>query len=417
MCGWEDGEWGVEAVLARLRSTEDEEILDSEELIARDERRSEELEALESVFGERFFRSTEDPSHFSIDIPHLDPSSSTNTNDDLTLHLIFPSSPIASPYPSTRYATSPPTFYVTSTTLPSYIRLHLHSLLLTLFHRLDREDLRSTLESGEGGIVFALVEFLENEWEAIVQEPPSVGIVTQHLVPKLPPPKKVEGEVFVKKVAPVKRNFNQGARREPTMQEQEGLKSRTEEWQRSEKFKKVLEGRMSLPAWKSKGEVLDALEKNRVLVVVGEVSFESSFFVASRPFHARADSLVSSVFSSRRGLERLLSFLSSFSVRSTVALRCVFDGVWKVDSALVALRPRDRRPSRLLDLDPRYSTPSSFCSWSSRSSGLGTSGRRRQSFWTRRIRDSRREESWEGYQAAVLYDGSASEEVECWWGW
>lgn len=287
LCGWEEGEWGVDVALARLRSTEDGEILDSEEMLARDERRSEELEALESVFGERFSRSTEDSCHFSITIPPLDPSSSTNTNDDLTLHLIFPSSPIASPYPSTRYATSPPTFYVTSSTLPSYIRLHLHSLLLTLFHRPDREDLRSTLESGEGGIVFALVEFLENEWEAIVQEPPSVGIVTQHLVPRLPPPKKVEGEVVVKRIVPTKRNFNQGARREPTMQEQEGLKSRTEEWQRSEKFKKVLEGRMSLPAWKSKGEVLDALEKNRVLVVVGEVS-RSLLVSRSRRVHRRS---------------------------------------------------------------------------------------------------------------------------------
>lgn len=309
-----------------MRSSTDSEVLGAENVAARDDRRSEELEALESVFGDRFSRSTEDPSHITITIPPLDPSASTNTNDDLSLHLIFPTSVIASPYPSNHYATSPPIFYITSSTLPSYIRLHLHSLLLTLFHRPDREDLRSTLESGEGGIVFALVEFLENEWEGLVLEPPSVGVVTQFLVPKLPPPKKVEGEMVQKRAAPVRRQFNQSARREPTREEQEALKARTEEWQGSERFKKVLEGRMGLPAWKSKGEVLDALEKNRVLVVVGEVSRPRGLFQDSDPPELTWRSL----FCKRPDLERPLSFLSS----SLTTRSLPFEGARRPSSSL-----------------------------------------------------------------------------------
>jgi ATP-dependent RNA helicase DHX57 len=48
------------------------------------------------------------------------------------------------------------------------------------------------------------------------------------------------------------------------------LKRRTEEWQARQEFEKVLKGRMGLPAWKSREEVLEALDRHRVLVVVGE---------------------------------------------------------------------------------------------------------------------------------------------------
>jgi ATP-dependent RNA helicase DHX57 len=238
MCGWEDGEFSVSATLGRLRS--EDQLGGVEE---RDLRRAEELEALESVFDDRLTRSKENPALVSISIPSMDGSSS----DDLTLHFIFPSDPISSPYPSPNFPTVPPSFYLTSTTLPSYIRLHLHSRLLSQFQDPDRPDLRSTLESGDGGVIFALVEYLEAEWEAVVAEPPSVGLVTQYLVPKLPPPKK-DNSVARVAGAPKRKNNGPrgGARREPSMQEQEFLKKRTEEWQASPAFSKMLQSRYVL---------------------------------------------------------------------------------------------------------------------------------------------------------------------------
>lgn len=156
LCGWEDEEWGVQDVLSRLRSAGDTSL---DELVpTRDERRAEELEALEAVFAERFLRSPNEPSTLSISIPSLAAPSPT-ASDDLTLHVLFPPGDFASsPYPSAIYPTSPPAFYLTSNTLPAYIRLHLQATLLKQFQDPDRADLRSTLEAGEGGISFALVE-------------------------------------------------------------------------------------------------------------------------------------------------------------------------------------------------------------------------------------------------------------------
>jgi ATP-dependent RNA helicase DHX57 len=267
MVGLEEGEWGVENVLERLRIGRGgmEVVVD---VGMRDEKRREELEAVESVFDERYVPNPEKPEeHVTIAIPPLDPESATT--DDLMIHILFPSDPISSPYPSATHPTSPPPFYLTSFSLPAYIRLHLQALVYRQFTDPDREDLRSTLESGEGGVVFAMVDFLSQEWEAIVENPPDVSQVTKYLVPKLPPPPK-----DATPTGPVgKKNAGRrgpSVRREPSREELESLKRRTEEWQARQEFEKVLKGRMGLPAWKSREEVLEALDRHRVLVVVGE---------------------------------------------------------------------------------------------------------------------------------------------------
>lgn len=184
--------------------------------------------------------------------------------------MLYPSPALSSPYPSASHPSTPPPFYLTSTTLPSYIRLHLHAILLRQFQEPDREDLRGTLESGEGGVVFGMVEYLEGVWETVLEDPPSVGVVAQFLVPKLPPaaPRPARSNGAKPKSKQVR---TQRARRVPSADEQAAYKARTEEWQNSRPFQRVLEGRQSLPAWKQKDAFLQALETNRVLVVIGEV--------------------------------------------------------------------------------------------------------------------------------------------------
>lgn len=128
---------------------------------------------------------------------------------------------------------------------------------------------RSRLQIGVDDVLLVL----EQTWDAVVAEPPSVGNVTKFLVPKLPPPPSSTpaSGASTPRSAPRRKTGPRSGRRTYSVQENEELKRRTEAWQGSDRFKKVLQGRMSLPAWKSKDEVLAALDKNRVLVVVGEV--------------------------------------------------------------------------------------------------------------------------------------------------
>lgn len=156
-------------------------------------------------------------------------------------------------------------------------------------------------------LTLALLD-LEQTWEQVVQEPPSVGEVTQFLVPKLPPPPSNPGSgTTTPRTVNKRRGGQKNQKRTYTLQENEELKRKTEAWQASDKFQKVLAGRMSLPAWKSKEEVLSALDKHRVLVVVGEVSLPSrclSFGVSSsrpliRPAQARRRSSRSSSLTMR----------------------------------------------------------------------------------------------------------------------
>lgn len=265
LVGWEDGDWGVEGTLARLRLGGEQ--VDLEE---RDQRRAEEIEALESVFDDRLLQAPLiGSSPITPEITIAIPSLSNKSTDDLTLHILYSSPALSSPYPSVAHPSTPPPFFLTSSTLPSYIRLHLHALLLRQFQEPDREDLRGTLQSGEGGVVFAMVEFLEGIWESIIVDPPSVGLVTQFLVPKLPPaaPKASSSGPRTKSTA----NRIQRPRRVPSPDEQTAYKAKWEEWQNSKQFQKVLDGRKSLPAWKEKEIFLEALATNRVLVVIGEV--------------------------------------------------------------------------------------------------------------------------------------------------
>ncbi|CED84855.1 atp-dependent rna helicase a [Phaffia rhodozyma] len=265
LVGWdEDPEWGIDLITDRAVTDVSEQ-----DWSERDERRQEEIEALEAVFGDRLKILPRDSSlnsatEVSISIP---PRYASESKDDLTLHILFSAS---SPYPSSLYPTAIPPFYLTSTTLPSYIRLHLYASLLNLFRDPNREDFASILASGDGGVGSGLVDHLEEIWEEAVEHPPGVGEVTLHLLPKMSPAPTSEGPK-AGQVGRVKVRGTGGRKlRVYTKEENEKLKKRTEEWQGREEFKSVMKGRMSLPAWKVKEEILQGVESNRVVVIIGE---------------------------------------------------------------------------------------------------------------------------------------------------
>lgn len=246
LCGWdEDAGWGLETLTP---ADPDEE---------RDILRDEEVLALEALLGERFREEAgkEGARELAISV--------ASAPDDLTLHVVFDS---ASPYPSAQYPTRPPAFYLTSNTLPAYMRLALHADMLRQF-RGDRHDLVGMLEAGSGGVVLSMVEHLETSLPDVVANPPNVADVTKHLVPR-----PDDDEPEEKRTAPQKEKKTRGKRkhRAATAEQHEAARQQQKRMMADPAYEEMMRVRRSLPAWKERENICTALESNRVLVVVGE---------------------------------------------------------------------------------------------------------------------------------------------------
>ena len=250
LCGWgiEEGGWGAQEYAA----WNGDDAADTLRQTAREE----ESLAIEAVLGDRYRKTS--PIELEIKIDNA-------SDDQITLHIVFDQ---ASPYPSLAYPTYPPSFYITSSTLPAYMRLHLHASLLRQFRDPERHDLISVLESGTGGAALSMVEYLESALPEVVHKPPDVGEVTKYLVPK--------AEEMVKDPQALIRKAKQQIkgppkRRAPTTEDEEEMGRRKKMMNDSPAYKSILMERERLPAWKERDHITSALEAHRVMVIVGEV--------------------------------------------------------------------------------------------------------------------------------------------------
>jgi HrpA-like RNA helicase len=240
LCGWEAGEY----VPDLLEAERDE----------RDAARQEELVALEAVLGERFAHVSE--TEYSASIEH--------GRDTIELRIVFDDSP----YPSLSHPV-PPAFYIASDTVPSYMRLHLHRTMLEQFRAEDRHDLRGIIEGGQGGAVLVMLEHLEGALAETIESPPDVGRVTEHLAPKV---EEAEVAPAVRRERRAARRGGPVKRRLPTQANHEAELRRQELLFRRKDYEEMMRTRQALPAWNERENIVNALESNRVLVVVGEVS-------------------------------------------------------------------------------------------------------------------------------------------------
>jgi len=252
LCGWrgQDEGWGCEEVVPWA-----EDDLAAERDLAREE---EEM-AIEAVMGERYSTTNEGGKEISIKIED------DNSGDTVNLRIVLDQS---SPYPSSQYPTRPPPFYLESTSVPAYMRLHMQASLLRQFRDTDRGDLRSILESGQGGAVLSMVEYLEQALPVVLANPPDIGAVTDHLIPRLEEI-STKGET-VRRV--VKRPTDRVRKRAIREEDHERARQTQKRMKEDPKWAAMLADRERLPAWKERNNIVDALETNRVLVVVGEVS-------------------------------------------------------------------------------------------------------------------------------------------------
>jgi HrpA-like RNA helicase len=229
--------------------------LDQDENEEHRAKQEEEIMVLISLLEERITKVSEEEHRISIP-----------GREDLALHVVMDA---ASCYPSERYPTHAPSFFLSSSTLPSYIKLHLHAQLLRCFRDPERPEFQSTLESGSGGAIYLMTDFLEQELEIALENPPDVAVVTRYLLPH----KEVSsGTATPRSRGPTRRNRARGPARIPTAADHDAVKKKYDSMRSNPGYEKMMQVRRKLPAWNERGRLVQLLQSNRVVVIVGEVS-------------------------------------------------------------------------------------------------------------------------------------------------
>ncbi|KAG6842444.1 hypothetical protein C0991_007574 [Blastosporella zonata] len=161
-------------------------------------------------------------------------------------------------YPRTNFCP----MYITSSSTPAYLRLHLLACLLLA---MKFEDF---IEPGEG-LCMAVMRVLEGEWAKIEDNgPPDMSAVLAHFIPQKPTADFVATTAEVARSAPLGARRGGSSRRERRTDEQ--IRNDFEVVCKQEKYSEMLKVRRKLPAFAAKKDFLQQLENSRVVVVVGE---------------------------------------------------------------------------------------------------------------------------------------------------
>ncbi|KZT27687.1 P-loop containing nucleoside triphosphate hydrolase protein [Neolentinus lepideus HHB14362 ss-1] len=179
----------------------------------------------------------------------------------LKLHVIHPKN---RPYPT---STNPPSMYITCNTVAAYIRLYLLSQLL-------QESRSDTLIHQGEGFFSAALRFLEEGWANIEDHgPPDISGVLQHLLSR--EPMAVDESLDVVDNEGGKSEMERRTRRKRSggrvvSRSDSQIKEEFQVLRQCDKYRNVLASREKLPAFRSRNEFVELVERNRVVVVVGE---------------------------------------------------------------------------------------------------------------------------------------------------
>jgi len=156
---------------------------------------------------------------------------------------------------------SPPAIHISSPSVPAYVRLHILSRML------QAADEGRLVEDGET-FVGACLRIIEEEWVDIEDNgPPDVSEVLKHITPHKPPGAdvgKLDEAPFVKSSKKEQRSRKADDRTDGQ------VKVDYEKLCASERYQNMFATRKRLPAFSAREDFLSALEKSRVVVVVGE---------------------------------------------------------------------------------------------------------------------------------------------------
>ena len=163
----------------------------------------------------------------------------------------------------------PPPMYVTSSSVPAYVRLHLLAKLLGAFEL-------GTIKDSTESICVSAMEILEEHWGVLEDKgPPNMYDVLKHLVPSQegqdsgPVPTAGAPTKATSKSTSRKPHNNSNSTRQDLRSDAEVMQD-FETMRQDARYAKMYETRRRLPAFASKGDFLVMLERSRVVVVVGE---------------------------------------------------------------------------------------------------------------------------------------------------
>lgn len=176
---------------------------------------------------------------------------------------------IASPNHEVPTKGTPAPMYITSSSVPAYVRLHLLSKLLLAFKA------ETLFEEGES-FVMASMRLLEEEWAVIEDDgPPAISEVLKHMLPRTHDFSVVEKSVFddgsQRPFGNQRRHFRRRDDRSDSR-----IKEEFEQTCQKAEYKSLLSVRERLPAFSAKDHFLDLLERHQCVVVVGETGKHSS---------------------------------------------------------------------------------------------------------------------------------------------
>lgn len=262
--------WDIESPLKHADIACQETLQVKEILQSRDQKRATEKETLESIYGGDRYRTVSEAPETDFEIL-ISPES--QTKEDLWLRISFHPHSL---YPTARSLTSTtciPTFSIISSTVPSYLRLALVKKTLGQFAD-PATGWCSMLDAGEGGVIFEMVNYLEETWPLLAKEPPDVADVMYNFVVKKQLSQSVSAPLSMtstnNRVASRRQTHTLPLRRMPEVDHR--LMNNQRALVANPKYESVFKGRQSLPAFSSREEFLKALSDpdTRVVVIAGE---------------------------------------------------------------------------------------------------------------------------------------------------
>lgn len=157
-----------------------------------------------------------------------------------------------------------PTFYIYSSTLPTYIRLHLNSLVQA---QMLTPDFQELLLAGLGGVIIEMVNYLIEIHETVIANPPSPKSVLAKLSGYKPNIKSETSRNTTTKKA-VSKSYTKKLRRDVKIDNE--MRETMERNYLKKEFQTMAATRAKLPAHDMKQELINLIKNNRVVIVAGE---------------------------------------------------------------------------------------------------------------------------------------------------
>ncbi len=160
----------------------------------------------------------------------------------------------------------PPPMYITSSSVPSYVRLHLLAKLLAAFEE-------GTVSDSAESICVMAMQVLEEHWAILEdQGPPNLQDVMRHLAPQEVQGSKdsPDADVLVQRTTTRRKVRNPAHPRNQDPRSDADVARDFDAVCQDGRYEELHAMRRRLPAFASKDEFLATLERSRVVVVLGE---------------------------------------------------------------------------------------------------------------------------------------------------